>query len=413
MFCGRNSTAVIFKRGTSMNLFSFNHKTKKVHIAIVFTLMFVNAFAFQNCSNGQFQSAIGLPAENSSSSVEDGGSLPTNPQPPAQVDVPTGMKLVYLVAGHAGRSMMSCDDGQTWINNRTDLNAVPDDHSTTSGRAVDSANGYFYALYGWGYNGTLRRSRDGVNWTVIQSDNWGGGIAAGKDIFFRSVEGGGFYTSTDFGTTLTKINGASIENIPDMLDHPSISRVNDKLFAPARNQTLAVSYDQGKSWTLNRQTLLGVTSNSPIAEGNGVILSLAFDYSKGEGNMSRSIDNGKTWVDINHGDIGGSWSNKIVFDGTDLIVWAGGMTWKSKNGLTWIKTRAKIDGVDAPWFWGGVMAYNPETKMFVAITGDNAGQKIYRSADAINWTSISSTKYKTGNSLFLITLGPMDSAYCP
>ncbi len=412
-----------------MNLFSFNHKNKKIHIAITVALMFVNAFAFQNCSNGKFQSAIGLPAENSSSSIGDGTSIPTSlpvsaapivSQPPApapaqppQVQVPAGTKLVYLTAGHAGRSMMSCDDGQTWINNRTDSNAVPDDHSTTSGRAVDSAHGYFYALYGWGYNGTLRRSRDGVNWTVIQSNNWGGGIAAGKDIFFRSVEGGGFYTSTDFGTTLTRINDASIGNIPDQLDHPSISRVNDKLFAPARNQTLAISYDQGKSWTLNTQSLLGVTSGSPFAEGNGVIISLAFDHSRGEGNMSRSIDNGKTWQDFKYGDIGGVWSDKIVFDGTDFIVWAGGMTWKSKNGLNWIKTKVKIDGVDAPSYWGGVMAYNSQTKMFVAITGENAGQKIYRSADAISWTSISSTKYKTGNTLFLITLGPMESKYCP
>ena len=208
--------------GASMKLFSFNHKSKKAHIAIAVSLMFVNTFAFQNCSSGKFQSAISLKAENSSTSIEGGASPATSPaatQPP-QIQVPAGMKLVYLAAGHAGRSMMSCDDGQTWINNRTDLNAVPDDHSPTSGRAVDSANGYFYALYGWGYNGTLRRSRDGVNWTVIQSDNWGGGIAAGKDIFFRSVEGGGFYTSTDFGTTLTRIDGASIENIPDMLDHP-------------------------------------------------------------------------------------------------------------------------------------------------------------------------------------------------
>ena len=75
--------------------------------------------------------------------------------------------------------------------------------------------------------------------------------------------------------------------------------------------------------------------------------------------------------------------------------------------------KVKIDGVDAPWFWSGVMAYNPQTKMFVAITGENQNQKIYRSADAINWTSIDSTKYTKGNTLFLITLGPMEAKYCP
>ncbi len=376
-----------------------------MHIAILIALMFTNAFAFQNCSSGKIQSVINSPNENAS-------TAPPAAQPP-QVQVPAGMKLVYLAAGHAGRSMMSCDDGQTWINNRTDPNAVPDDHSPESGRAVDSANGYFYALYGWGYNGTLRRSRDGVNWTVIQSNNWGGGIAAGKDIFFRSVEGGGFYTSTDFGTTLTKINDMNVQNIADKLDHPSISRVNDKLFAPARNQTMAISYDQGKSWTLNTQNLLGVTSNSPIAEGNGVIISTVYDHPTGNGYMSRSVDNGKTWVDINHGNIGGQWANKIVFNGTDFIVWSGGMTWKSKDGLAWVKIKAKVSGVDVPWYWGPLVAYNPVTKMYIGISGENQDQKIYRSTDAINWTPIDQTKYITGNALFLITLGPMESKYCP
>ena len=325
----------------------------------------------------------------------------------------TATKTIFMGSGHGGRTLMSCDDGLSWINDRYDIGSDTGDHSASASRGMDSGSGYFYANYGWGFNGSLRRSRDGINWDIVHSDNWGGGVANFSNLLFHGAEGGNWYTSNDNGTNWIKIINSTIGNIPDQFDHPSIVRLNNKIFVSGRNQKLGVSSDKGKTWTLVTSGLLGNTSNRTFAEGNGVIVSFSYDYSTNLGNISRSLDDGKTWTGYV---LGKEWS-QIVFNGSQFIGWSDGKTWKSSDGLNWTNTPTKIDGLDAPPWWTATTQFNPKSGTYVGIitawNHEYENQKAYRSKDGINWVTLDPTKFKGGTSMHTMIVGEIESKYCP
>ncbi len=322
-------------------------------------------------------------------------------------------KSIFIGSGHGGRTVMSCDDGLSWINDRLDIGADTGDHSASASRGIDAGNGFIYANYGWGYNGSVRRSPDGINWTVIHDGTWGGGIAYGKDYLFHGAEGGGWFLSNNNGTSWLQLKSADIGDINNQFDHPSITRLNNKIFVYGRNQKLGISYDQGRTWKLITSGFLGNTERRTFAEGNGVIVSFSYDYAINEGNVSRSTDNGQTWTGFV---LGGNWS-QIVFNGSQFVGWSRGQTWKSSDGLTWTSSPTKIDGILAPGWWTATTQYNPNTGTYVGILSAWANeydkQKAYRSKDGINWTTLDATKFKGGTSMHSMIVGEIDQKYCP
>ena len=115
-------------------------KSKKVHLFIIGFLMIGNILFFQNCSNKQYISPNLL--TNASNETSSDALMPVLPTP-----VLTGTtKSVFMATGHMGRTVMSCDDGKSWINDRsendnarcwsasTDPNYVECDHTPYSGR---------------------------------------------------------------------------------------------------------------------------------------------------------------------------------------------------------------------------------------------------------------------------------------
>lgn len=322
-------------------------------------------------------------------------------------------KSIFMGSGHGGRTLMSCDDGLSWINDRYDIGSVLGDHSASASRGMDSGNGYFYANFGWGFNGSLRRSRDGINWDIIHSGTWGGGVAFGTDLLFHGAEGGNWYTSSDNGANWIKTINSSIGNIPGEFDHPSIVRLNNKILVSGRNQKLGISYDQGRTWSLVTSGLLGNTEKRTFAEGNGVIVSFSYDYSINQGNVSRSADNGKTWTGYV---LGKEWS-QVVFNGTHFVGWSDGKTWKSSDGINWTNTIMKIDGLDAPTWWKAAIQFNPKSGTYAGIINswakDNENQRAYRSKDGINWTTLDATKFKGGATVLTMIVGNIESKYCP
>jgi len=260
--------------------------------------------------------------------------------------------------------------------------------------------------FGWGYNGSLRRTRDGVNWEVVHNVDWGGGVAAGKDLLFHAQQGG-WYTSADKGATWVKSYSAS------GYDYTTAVRVNDKIFVVARNGRIGVSYDQGKTFTHIDGASPSGSEYRSFAEGNGVIVSSTFLYSSSS-DFIRSTDNGKTWSRVNVG----SQSSTVVFNGTEFMWWTGNNLRKSTDGLTWTNVALKINGASGSMGGDLLVNYNPTTQTYVAIQPGipyvaNPSQKAYRSKDGINWTSLSSTQYKNGNFLWSIINAEIDPKYCP
>ena len=332
-----------------------------------------------------------------------------------------------MATGHMGRTVMSCDDGKSWINDRsendnarcwsasTDPNYVECDHTPFSGRGLDASAGYFYTNHGWGSNGSVKKSRDGINWEIIQTGYWGGGIAAfGTNNLFRYTEGGGWFRSANQGTNWTELLDSDLGFNGDQLDHPAVHRANDKIFVIGRTPGLAVSPNQGASWFFVT-SFLTEFGNVGFAEGNGIIVSAGNKSVQNQptlGYVAKSSDNGKTWTNRQ---LGGSLL-QIIFNGTDFIGWDYGNVYKSADGVNWSTSPIKLDA-SAQGRWGGPIAYDKKTKTYVSILQSWANfyekQKFYRSIDGINWVTLDTTKYKGGHPISYIVSGEIDAAYCP
>ena len=320
-----------------------------------------------------------------------------------------------------GRTVMSCDGGLTWIHDRSDNddarcwrngdpNYVECDHTEFSSPngGLTFGDGRFFASFGWGYNGSVRRSTDGANWDVVKTGGWGGGVAYAKQTLLVVWENG-WSTSTDHGATWKPI--ASTDS--DGFDHPFPRSANDQCFVVGREAgaaTFGLSSDGGKSWS--RPSGLSGSNGYSIAAGNGVIVATG-----GGNKVTRSTDSGQTWTSKEVLGTDSSWATNLLFDGSVFVAWAEGKKWTSADGESWSSTPFTIDGAAGSIYWGGATAVDPVSKNFVAFLNawDNyyEKQKAYHSADGISWTTLDTQHFKGGHPLSKIALGRLDAPACP
>ena len=397
-------------------------RSKFSRLAVLNFILLTVIFPFQNCSNGKYQSVIQSPAENSSSSIAGelpAAEIPVVVAPPAVPPQLSGnLKTVVIAAGQNERTMMSCDDGTTWFNDRSADDAATGEiiggHSPRSFYGMDAADGYMYVNYGWGYNGSLKRSRDGINWDVVRSGSWGGGIAAFNQQIFHA--GPDWSTSITNGSSWTKI--LNIDSVANGISYGAIHHVNDKIFIVGRGANMGVSYDKGSTWKLLTNVLPTQSQLMSFAEGNGVIVIVGKTYIHGmlsAGYITRSVDNGQTWTSKQ---IGNDWSS-IVFNGTHFVAWSNASdnakTYKSTDGLNWTIVNTKINGANSGWYFAPNAKYNKYSGNYIAMGtsgGDIGTQQVYRSNDGIDWLKIDSSSIKRGNYTDTLHFTELDAAYC-
>lgn len=334
----------------------------------------------------------------------------------------SGPITVFMASGHMGRTLFSCDDGATWVHDQSandaarcwvsgDPNYVECDHSEFAGRGLDLSGGAAYVNFGWGYNGTIKRSTDGVHWTTLKSDGWGGGIAAfgGRLISLWA----GMIASNDLGQTWT-----SVVNSPaGRLDHPSFVHVGAHLIATANNE-IAVSNDQGATWT--EVPSFSSSWGSSFAEGNGLLVSVGNDALGTGQNLwsARSTDGGLTWTatKVYTADYA-SWSN-VFFDGHAFNAFSNRAKWTSVDGITWSQTPLVFsDATFNPGLFTGPMSYNPTTGTYALITNVWANyydaQKALRSSDGVHWSVLDAQHFKGGHPISSLKVGTIDASGCP
>lgn len=398
----------------------------KVKLSSTIILLSFLLIGFVNCSQQGFQSKVTQQVSLSSVSNIEDAVVPSSPIPaiPAPTPPPPSLGLgkvdVFLAHGKIARTIMSCDDGLTWINNQSDNdnarcwisgdpNYVECDHDTRSATGLDvSDDGWFYAQYGWGFNGTIRRSRNGLNWQVVRSGGWGGGLAVANNKVFQIWESG-WAGSADQGQTwqqITKLN----------YGHAFVYRAGQKLISRGRGLgQLAVSLDSGITW--KQATSFRPEWGSSFAEGNGLIISIGQLDVQGSPTLSyvgRSSDNGVTWTALqvfdNHG-----WSSNLIFNGTDFVAWAGGKKWQSKDGLNWTSTPYFIQQAP-PGHWTGAFSFNQRTGTYVSISNGwgswYQNQSALRSTDGINWSKLDATKFQGGHPIVKVVMGQIDASAC-
>ncbi len=370
---------------------------------------------FQNCSTKLQSKFISASLDGSGADSNLGVNLPVaNP-----VLVPSGiMKTVIFAAGQNERTAMSCDDGETWFNDRSaDDSArgeIVQGHSPRTFYGISDADGYTYINYGWGYNGSLKRSKDGLNWETVRSGSWGGGVAAFKDQVFHA--GPDWSTSSTFGSAWNKLT--NIDSVASGISYGAVYKVKDSIFIAGRGAHMAASYDKGSTWTLLQDVLPTKSQLRSFAEGNGVIVTVGKTYVNGQlstGYITRSADGGKTWSSVQ---IGNDWSS-VVFNGTHFLAWTNAVdnarVYKSADGLNWTNTFIKINGQNAGWYFAPAAAYNKKTGTYIFVSGGNgdySAQTVYKSTDGVDWIKSDPAKFKIGHSIESTFVSEIDSVYC-
>lgn len=327
---------------------------------------------------------------------------------------------VFMASGHMGRTVYSCDQGQTWIHDRSvddnarcwisgDPNYVECDHTPYSGRGLDYSDGVFFANFGWGFNGSAQSSGDGKTWRTLKSDGWGGGIAASGSNLFLLWNGG--QLSSDSGSNWQQLQSSPLASF----SHPLISHVNDKFIAMGRTDGIAISTDQGATWAVN--ATFPAASGSFFAEGNGILVGIGQSGSTPSvGVASRSLDGGLTWeTNQVFSEDYRTWDN-VSFNGTEFVAFSpGGLIWKSADAITWTNSSVSIPGFNLGQFAGPV-SYDPASGVYARITSNwgsyYAGQKALRSEDGVNWTVLSDSAFKGGHPLNFMVLGSLPLSQC-
>lgn len=336
----------------------------------------------------------------------------------------SGMTKVFMATGHMGRTVMSCDDGRTWINDRSDdpnarcwvdghPNYVECSHDARANVGSDSGDGYFFANYGWGYAGSLRKTRDGINWETIKTGGWGGGVTYANSQLWLLWDS--WFLSSDFGANWI---GSPTPILDIAYDHPHGYRLGTKFIAASRNKGIAVSRDQGNTWEIP-QGFDSKWSNAGIVEGNGIQVSIGQVYDQATQSSilysARSTDQGKTWIGqlVDPKSAHGLWGN-LVFNGKAFVAWSFLAMWKSVDGITWTATPISYSSPVNMWNTFGAIGFNQTTGTYVMITGYHYDQqKAALSTNGVDWTFLPSSQLTGGHPITRIIVGEIESKYCP
>ncbi len=379
---------------------------RRLNMFVIHLAVLVSFVGFNNCSG------FAPPEINSIVASSQSDSSPA----------PSGKKVSAFVAtGHMGRTVLSCDGGVSWIHDQSQDDEVrcwttghpknvECDHTPYSNSGATFGGGYFYASFGWGYPGTVRRSSDGVNWEIIRSNEWGGGLAyVNGNLYWR---GGTWQLSSDQGTTWSNVTPTNF-SIYDIA-HPRPVALDNRLLIVARDPNavnLAVSSDGGQTLT---PTAYDTHLGGSFASNNlGLFVSLAKferpDKTKTPGLIARSTDGGVTWTPSTVSGIMGQWTSNILFDGSQFVAFADNKKWTSTDGLQWVGTL-----MNTAWF--GPSSYDSVKGKYAVITGNwgstYANQKAYQSSDGINWTLLTSNQFKGGHPIRQLVLGEVDEEVC-
>ena len=360
--------------------------------------LFCASIALVACSDDA-SSPAGPDDSGSTSDVvtsNDAGDSATPPPGDAAIDAaPTGTPL-FVAIGYEGRTTISCDDGKTWVANRSDDDTVKCfsptdcDHDGRAGRGIAFANGWFVADFGWGSPGTIRRSKDGATWdTVLTGPNFAS-MMYGNGRFVGAARTGKLSTNdgmtwTDAAEAKLLFNGQDVWNVRR-------GAFVGQGFLLVGDGPVAAYGPDGTSWTQVKnfpsQCGADIQWSGGIAFGNGAIVVV-----DGNGTACRSVDQGQTWTSKA---LGQTLESRLLFSGTEFMVWSGSALFRSQDGTTWTSTPTKrtVNGAPATGSPNlGPVARSPGGT-FVAVNGvwqtwyDK--QRFLRSTDGITWDELPS-----------------------
>jgi hypothetical protein len=321
----------------------------------------------------------------------DGGTLPS--------DKPKGTVPMFVAAGQGGRTIVSCDDGQTWVANRSFENNN-DDHSPNTHKGLAYGGGTFIVLLGWGADSSLLVSTDGVTWnrnTGLGKVSYGG-IAHGGNRFVLLRQEVSQY-SEDKGATWMR---ARIQPSNDHREGGGGDGLPGQkgVFGGGGSGTVpSMSWDGGETFSLAQGCgnfdFGGIGGEGGVAAGNGHLV-----FVSRLGNTCHVTDNGKT---VTTGKLDSEIDGKLDFAAGKFWVTNGSAIYSSETGENWKRTTASPSNVSLQAIAVG------DTGTFVAIS--KTGADFYRSTDGSNWQKASGP---SGPALMRVVFGyGLPSNVCP
>ncbi|MFT3841563.1 MAG: hypothetical protein QM723_31535 [Myxococcaceae bacterium] len=376
------------------------------------------------------------------SGVPDAGMADAGPMDSGVTDAGSGKIPVFIAQGAEGRTIMSCDDGKSWVGDRSwDKDADPlmcgitqtkqcyaDDCSYEENNACVLANccndtpdvpkgviygdGKFVATWGWGQPGAVRTSTNGVDWTTTHPNDSFGGVAYGAGRFL--VASRSPFSSAD-GLSWSAASEADFRN-DDGSQMWSVRRfhfadVGSGVFIAVAsgntNRDVMLTRDLGQTW-VRPSSLPSSCANigseyGGFVTGGGVIVIV-----DEAGNACRSLDGGDTWT------VTATGATQVLSHG----VWTGSEFWfwgddkdllRSADGATWTKTP-----MTTPMRLGPIARSPGGTLVSAGTFWDGYGnQQFARSTDGLKWDLLPASAMTQSHPLFYVTFGYADpSADC-
>jgi hypothetical protein len=383
---------------------------------------------YQNCAENKMKSrASGTISQESNTDIISNSppspiTMPSPSPTPLPQPTPTpvpGKVDVLIASGHMSRTVLSCDDGRTWIHDQSandatrcwvdgNPNYVECDHTAYSANGLEYNDGWFFTSSGWGFPGAIRRSQDGFNWQTVHTASLANGLTFINNILY--VQWGRGYRSTDLGSTLTPLSMDGLQS----LSFPAVKRLNNLMIATGRNdspQRFAISRDQGLSWIFPNTMQVDWIRKVASSE----IRMVAIGHNDSNTSYSAaSTDGGATWT-IRQKTSNYRWE-QLVFDGEKFISWGNGQRWISFDGLSWMGQPFTYENIGNQSF-NGPIEYNPTTKTLVMITNNwgsyYTNQKALRSIDGgLTWTVLSANAFRGGHPIRFLVRGQVNQSAC-
>ncbi|PRP91679.1 hypothetical protein [Enhygromyxa salina] len=352
---------------------------------------------------------------------------------------------VFVAQGSLGRSTLSCDDGQTWIKNRSydldgsievcdevasvacfadpcslwqfndqqcEMQAQCDcDHNPGADLGLAFGNGVFVATWGWGPPGAIKASVDGFNWAVAVEPTTQAGVAFGNGTFVAAertmrVSADG-YTWSDGGEA--DFRNQADEVIWNARDIGFADVAGGVFVAGASSgngSDLMISKDAGQTWTRPAGSWACGGDFKGVAGGNDVIVVVFGEK------VCRSSDGGDSFELAELA--GGA---EVVFDGVQFVSWRDGGRWVSSDGASWTSTDLVIEGLpQGHGFALGPVARSEETGTYVSVREGwqvwYEAQDFYRSGDGVTWEVLSAGSFAASHRIRHIAYGWVDAVAC-
>lgn len=342
----------------------------------------------------------------SSGAGESSGTSGQETGPPPAQDV-----AVFLAQGHYGRTTISCDDGKTWVQDRSEddsarcfVDGLDCDHNAFAGRGIAWGDGQIVLTWGWGQPGSLVRSADAAEFTTVLADApnfadvaFGNGRFVANNGTTRISDDGG-KTWQDGGALGIDINTRAIEFVPQGGGTFIVT-------GESGDQRAIVRSPDGVTWTPASQRppecgayVLG------IAHGNDVTVVVS-----GNGFICRSPDAGDTWTQVA---VSEGFSSPPVWTGAEFFVYAGNVLHRSATGEVWTSEPLLPMSTSI-----GQVARSPEGTFVAANDGWMTWyeqQRFFRSTDGKNWEQLPPEAYVGSHPIYFMAHGTVPAgAGCP